>query len=92
MGAGDMEASSASISCGFAGPVAVKCKGVSNALFPSPNKGFCGQVSFGDGAFSSLVLEHGHKLTRWWWFSHSVMSNSCDPMNCSLPGSSVQAE
>ena len=24
-----------------------------------------------------------------WWFSCQVMSNSCDPMNCSLPGSSV---
>ena len=25
----------------------------------------------------------------WWWFSHSVMSNSCNPMDCSPPGSSV---
>ena len=26
----------------------------------------------------------------WWcWFSHQVVSNSCDPMDCSLPGSSV---
>ena len=25
----------------------------------------------------------------WWWFSHQVMSDSCDPMDCSLPGSSV---
>ena len=24
-----------------------------------------------------------------WWFSRSIMSNSCDPMDCSLPGSSV---
>ena len=24
-----------------------------------------------------------------WWFSHSVVSDSCDPVNCSLPGSSV---
>ena len=24
----------------------------------------------------------------WWWFSCSVMSDSCDPMDCSLPGSS----
>ena len=55
----------------FFGPVAVKCKETSNALFPFPNKGFCGQVSFGNGAFSSLVLEHDHKLTWWWWFSHS---------------------
>ena len=26
----------------------------------------------------------------WWWFSHPVVSNSCDPMDCSFPGSSVQ--
>ena len=25
----------------------------------------------------------------WWWFSHWVVSSSCDPMDCSLPGSSV---
>ena len=25
----------------------------------------------------------------WWWFSHSVMSDSCDAMDCSPPGSSV---
>ena len=25
----------------------------------------------------------------WWWFSHSVVSDSCDPMDCSPPGSSV---
>ena len=24
-----------------------------------------------------------------WWFSHQVVSCSCDPMDCSLPGSSV---
>ena len=28
-------------------------------------------------------------LELWWWFSGSVMSNSCDPMNCALPSSSV---
>ena len=32
--------------------------------------------------FSSSV--HG-----WWWFSHSVVSDSCDPMVGSPPGSSV---
>ena len=26
---------------------------------------------------------------RWWWFSCSVMSYSCDPVDCSLTGSSV---
>ena len=25
----------------------------------------------------------------WWWFSHQVMSSSCDPMDCSPPASSV---
>ena len=25
----------------------------------------------------------------WWWFSHQVVSDSCDPMDYSLPGSSV---
>ena len=25
----------------------------------------------------------------WWWFSHQVMPDSCDPMDCSPPGSSV---
>ena len=25
----------------------------------------------------------------WWWFSCSVESNSCNPMDCSLPGFSV---
>ena len=25
----------------------------------------------------------------WWWFSCSVVSDSCDPMDCSLPDSSV---
>ena len=28
-------------------------------------------------------------LPPWRWFSHQVVSDSCDPMNCSLPGSSV---
>ena len=28
--------------------------------------------------------------TYWWWrFSRAVVSDSCDPMDCSLPGSSV---
>ena len=25
----------------------------------------------------------------WWWFSHPVVSDSCDPMDYSLPGSSA---
>ena len=26
---------------------------------------------------------------RQWWFSHSVVPDSCNPMNCSPPGSSI---
>ena len=25
----------------------------------------------------------------WWWFTCQVVPNSCDPMDCNLPGSSV---
>ena len=28
-------------------------------------------------------------LILWWWFSHSVRSDSCNPMDCSPPVSSV---
>ena len=28
-------------------------------------------------------------IAKWWWFSRSVVSDSWDPMDCSLPGSSV---
>ena len=35
----------------------------------------------GHGIMASLCIS--------WWFSHSVVSNSCDLMDCSLPGSSV---
>ena len=28
-------------------------------------------------------------FNAWWWFSCSVMSNSCNPMDCCPPGSSV---
>ena len=34
------------------------------------------------------TLEMGNSM-GWWWFSRSVMSDSWDPMDCSLPGSSV---
>ena len=29
---------------------------------------------------------------QWWYFSHSVASNSCNPMDCSLPSSSAHRE
>ena len=50
---------------------------------------------------SSELVQSGRVLIRalsknwakvhwwWWWFSHSVVSDSCDPMDCSPPGSSV---
>ena len=28
-------------------------------------------------------------MGMWWWFSHQVVSGSCHPMDCRLPGSSV---
>ena len=37
-------------------------------------------------------LTCGHVLIcyhSWWWFSHLVVPNSCNPMDCSFPGSSV---
>ena len=46
------------------------------------------------GILNRYIL-HMKETTRtycivWWWrFSRSVVSNSCDPMDCSLPGSSV---
>jgi len=30
-----------------------------------------------------------HVIRHWWWFSHQVTSDSCDPMDHSPPGSSV---
>ena len=30
-----------------------------------------------------------HLVLRWWWFSCSLVSNSCDPLGCSPPGSSA---
>ena len=30
-----------------------------------------------------------HFLSSWWWFSCYVVSDSCNPTDCSLPGSSV---
>ena len=34
------------------------------------------------------TLETGNSMA-WWWFSQSVIFDSWDPMDCSLPGSSV---
>ena len=32
---------------------------------------------------------HPFPLSSWGWFSHSAMSDACDPVDCSPPGSSV---
>ena len=32
---------------------------------------------------------HNHLTFGGWWFSHSVVSNSCNPLDCGPPGSSV---
>ena len=36
---------------------------------------------------SNLNLSY---TSKWWWVSRSVVSNSCDPMDCSPPGPSVR--
>ena len=41
--------------------------------------------------FPSLVCLVSVSLSIWWWwwFSHQAVSNSCNPMDCGLPGFSV---
>ena len=43
--------------------------------------------------FQELASEKWEQMDSgtedWWWRSHEVTSNSCDPMDYSLPGSSV---
>ena len=39
-----------------------------------------------------VLSYYSYKYVGWWWwgwFSHEVMSDSCNPMDCSPPGSSV---
>ena len=35
------------------------------------------------------LLTESKVINTWWWLSRSVMSDSCDPTDCSPPGSSV---
>jgi len=35
------------------------------------------------------VKVHFSEIRWWWWFSHQVLSDSCDLTVCSPPGSSV---
>ena len=47
-----------------------------------------------EGAFYLFRLKSSFKNCKvnplwWWWVSPSVVSDSCDPMDCSPPGSSV---
>ena len=37
-----------------------------------------------------MNIEIPSLLEWWWWFSRQVVSDSCDPMDYSLPGSSVR--
>ena len=37
----------------------------------------------------SVIKICSRMFRRWWWFSCSVVSNSCNPMDCSPPGSSI---
>ena len=38
----------------------------------------------------NLDCKHTHEYLWWrWWLCHSVMSDTCDPMDCSPSGSSV---
>ena len=41
------------------------------------------------GCCEQWYSEHGNAGASWWCSSCSVVSSSCDPMDCSLPGSSV---
>ena len=48
------------------------------------------------GPLNTIILFHSrkhrkrlHVTGRWWWVSFSVTSDSCYPMDCSRPGSSV---
>ena len=38
---------------------------------------------------SNVSVQKITVLSRWWWFSPWVLFDSCNPMNWSLPGSSV---
>ena len=45
-------------------------------------------------SYFPLLIVMAVKLSKirkrlWWWFSHYVMSDCCNTMDCSLPGSSV---
>ena len=40
--------------------------------------------------FPFSLSQHQGLFSSSWWFSHKVMSDSCDSMDCSMPGSSVR--
>ena len=49
--------------------------------------------------FTLLTLSSTHYLqitfsimSWWWWFSHQGVSDSCNPMDCNLPDSSVHGD
>ena len=73
-----------------------------STLAPLPSEVFCfvSMSIFWDNSFLS-VKTRAHSYTRmaeslrcspetmWWWLSCSAVSDSCGPMDCSPPGSSV---
>ena len=46
-------------------------------------------TDFIDSSIAALRNHHRLSSLQWWWFSHSVVSDSYDPMDYSLPVSSV---
>ena len=69
---------------------ALKSQNVFKYIFPSHRIfGLVHQYRF-TGEMCPLIFTLVTNIFAWWWwFSCYVMFDSCDPMNCSLPGSSV---
>ena len=55
-----------------------------------PSMGFSRQEYWSGVPLPSLQeRQRVTQMSWWWWFSCSAMSNSCIPVDCSWPGSSV---
>ena len=69
---------------------ALKSQNVFKYIFPSHRIfGLVHQYGF-TGEICPLIFTLVTNIFAWWWwFSCYVMFDSCDPMDCSLPGSSV---
>ena len=69
---------------------ALKSQNVFKYIFPSHGIfGLAHQYRFTGEMCPLIFTLVTNILAWWWWFSCYVMFDSCDPMNCSLPGSSV---